>query len=342
MIRSFLRTSVTIAVLLSASLVSAWDGPLAVTDFAYGKPPEQVHTTLTGDAFLFASSTSTWNDDSQDPIVRSAEISGLALTDLQEEVEGDAAGENWIEREALHHYNPQSSNVIWLTTVEAVFLRLTKSDGMRGGQNGGLNASNAKFDYDITPRISLARIGPNGIGIRARYWEYSHDKISANGQQVIADTYLADIELFERIDLSCCTALDWSAGIRFHDFDFDREGSDDHFTLDKAWGGIVGVQLNRCLGHGALYGRARWGIVVGEQGFIHSQGVVDNHMSRSQTSLGLGYAVSHDLPSGAIIAGFTGYEWRYWDNYVGSNQGGDDVLTGIGFDGFHLGIGLQH
>ena len=89
-----------------------------------------------------------------------------------------------------------------------------------------------------------------------------------------------------------------------------------------------------------MYGRARWGIVVGDAGFIHSQGVITNGLSRSQTELGFGYAISRSLPNRSVLAGFTGYEWHYWDNYVASNQGGDDILTGIGFDGFHVGIGI--
>jgi hypothetical protein len=218
---------------------------------------------------------------------------------------------------------------------------MTKVDGMRGGNNGGLNASNANFDFDVTPRLTVGRVGPGGLGIRARWWDYNHDKITPNGQRVIADTSIIDVELFDRFLLGCTTWGEWSIGARYHEFDIDRDGSSDAYSLDKAFGGIAGIQLNRRFWHGEIYGRGRAGIVVGEQGIIQGQGLVTTNMLRPHTELAAGYRISHCTPHG-VLSGFAGYEWHYWDGYVGSNVGGDDVLVGIGFDGFHVGIGFQY
>jgi hypothetical protein len=40
---------------------------------------------------------------------------------------------------------------------------------------GTMNLVPFSFDYDLTPRVWLGYFGENGMGIRARYWQYDHN-----------------------------------------------------------------------------------------------------------------------------------------------------------------------
>ena len=59
--------------------------------------------------------------------------------------------------------------------AEINFMRFNEANGVGGGGN-----FQKEFNHEITPRISVGMMGPQGLGLRARYWHFSHDAISAS------------------------------------------------------------------------------------------------------------------------------------------------------------------
>ena len=126
-----------------------------------------------------------------------------------------------------------------------------------------------EFEFEYSPRITAGCVGPGGLGIRVRCWDYDHNNSAFNdGPNSFLDvnTYNLDIELFEELELNCCTLLELSAGTRHNDYDenlVDGGTVNRNASLD-GWGGMLGAQANHSLGRGALFTRGRTAILMGD------------------------------------------------------------------------------
>ena len=147
--------------------------------------------------------------------------------------------------------------------VELNFMKSTKEGGVENAFGAG-----GTFDYEITPRVTLGVLRSDGLGIRTRFWDFSHTarSVGAAADDIQVDAYTWDLEVFERIDLNCNTSIEWSGGVRYTDLIEDLSSGGD-FAQTTGFGGVVGLQLNRAVGRGEFYGRARFSIMSDDDAF---------------------------------------------------------------------------
>jgi hypothetical protein len=194
----------------------------------------------------------------------------------------------------------------------------------------------------------VGAVSANGLGIRARYWDFSHTtrSITSAVDDILVDAYTIDLELFERIDLNCNTSIEWSGGIRYTDLIENLDfGSD--FAQTTGWGGILGLQLNRQFWNGELFARARYSIMYDNDArreFADVNAFRSFDLLGSQSEIALGYEVCRELRSGRLLRLRAGWEWQQWDGFAHLHDdfGTEEELSGaIGFAGFVLGGNLS-
>ena len=157
------------------------------------------------------------------------------------------------------------------------------------------------------------------------------------------NTFTIDNEFFENIQLTDCTSVEFSGGIRYVEFEerlnFAVVTED---TIFRGFGGIVGLQVNRQFWNGELYARARGSILMDAKSFTGGPPTDLVDAVTSITEVSLGYQINYDLSSGALLTLRSGVEWQHWTDFsVSQNQSGDDESS-VGFAGFVLGGGLTY
>jgi len=214
--------------------------------------------------------------------------------------------------------------------------------------------------------VTVGYVGPGGLGIRFRYFDYSHNAgvdlnaLGVGDRNLLVDTYNMDVEFFEKIDVGCLTSIEWSAGVRYNDFKYRDIDVIDPGVVDafreqfSGWGLTFGLQVDRCLGPGNIYARARWAILQDENStkendfgdpatiaFGNPDVAIDD--VRMQTEIALGYEVSRCTNFGIVTARI-GYEIQFWDSYTEFFPENQIVApateSNFGFDGLVLGLEL--
>lgn len=242
----------------------------------------------------------------------------------------------------------------------------------RGVQHNINGQNNPCSDFEIAPRISIGYVGCGGLGIRFRYFDFAHsagvglNQLNTPGQRnILYDTYNLDLELFEEIQIGCATSVEWSAGVRYNDFkyrDVVLQSAAPTVNAFKenfsGFGLIFGLQINRCLGPGNIYGRARWAALHADSWsqrelFNQNPAVPEERTDfcdsfRMQTEIALGYEVSRCTGIG-VVTGRIGYEVQMWNEYAVGHINPTpspflrrDVprVGQFGFHGFVLGLEL--
>lgn len=218
---------------------------------------------------------------------------------------------------------------------ENTFLRYHHTNGI---EHGSGDDTNQEFGFEYSPRITFGLVGPDGLGIRARWWDYDHQ----NGGATV-DTQNIDIEFYEELCVSCTTSIEFSVGIRIHDYEDgglarlgDSESYLDGYNFEyESVGGILGIELNRQLAvGGALYARLREAILMDNfnDGML---GAVRNDTTQTHTEIGIGYEKTGCMGC-AIMTVRAGAEWQNWQNYGASGR------EAVGFGGFVIAAGLSY
>lgn len=243
---------------------------------------------------------------------------------------GKGIGRRWLSRFAGGSF----------ADLELNFMKYGKEAGVTNaaGVDGG-------FEYEIAPRLTLGFQSDSGMGVRTRLWDFSHTS-NSNGSAVddiLVDAFVLDVELFERIDLNCHTSLEWSGGLRYTDFtEALGVGTGPRLPAStEAWGGVIGAQVNRCLGRGEIYARARAAMMLAYDGSRPGAGNTQFDMWTNQLEIGLGYELVREMRSGRLARLRVGYEWQDWEGF--SNRGAvPGANNDVGFAGFVLGAGLDY
>ena len=219
---------------------------------------------------------------------------------------------------------------------------------MKYGKEAGVtNAAgvDSGFEYEVTPRLTLGFQSDGGMGVRTRIWDFSHtaNSVGSPVDDVLVDAFVWDIELFERIALNCNTSLEWSAGLRYTDFtEALGVGLGPRLPAStEGWGGVIGLQLNRCLGRGEIYARARHAMSLVYDGSRPGAGNTQFDMWTNQTEIGLGYEIVRETRAGRLLRLRLGYEWQDWEGF--SNRGAvPGANNDVAFAGFVFGAGLNY
>ena len=233
---------------------------------------------------------------------------------------------------------------------ENTFFRYHRADGVRVGV--AEPDEQVEFDFEYAPRITLGFVGPRGLGLRFRYWDYDHLQWAREGVSntfLDVNTYNFDTEFFEEIELNCCTSLELSAGIRYNDFDehLVDGGVVNMNTSFSGWGGMLGAQVNRSLGRGALFARGRTAILMSDARVLDGVGDLVHLLDSTQgmTEIALGYEVSACLGRATVTTSIAG-EWQNWNNFssnfsAGINETNAAGRSDVGFGGIVISTAVE-
>lgn len=217
----------------------------------------------------------------------------------------------------------------WTADIEATFFRMHRSDGF---DNDNV------FGFELAPRVSIARVNCDGLGVRGRWWSYDHANTDASGQHSM-DTYNIDVELYQEVELTCATRVEVSGGVRYNDFQYISPiavANQDTFT---ALGGMFALEARRDLCRGTVYTRLREVIMMSDWG-DENRGQDGFDVTRSVTELAAGFETCRCLGNGTIMTINAGVEWQQWENYI-EGRTDDNEPVDIGFGGFVLGVGFD-
>lgn len=243
----------------------------------------------------------------------------------------------------------------WIFDLEATLFRYHRADGVRVGDDRP--GDDAEFDFEIAPRVTVGYVSSNGLGARLRWWDYHHNAVANEGapSRIDVDTFTIDFELFRQIELSCDAAVEFSAGLRYNDFQekmFDLV-ADNEFRLNQfaGYGGVVGLQVYHSIGIGGrVYARARGAILMSDKSQSNTGSGIQEllDVTVGMTEIGLGYEYQ-TCWGGAVITLRSGVEWQNWYNYSSNFTTGtadpEQFFTGasdVGFGGFVVGLGVNY
>jgi hypothetical protein len=209
-------------------------------------------------------------------------------------------------------------------------------------------------EFQASPRITLGYIAPGGLGIRGRYWEFNqvlNPNEGAPGALAI-DTYTIDVEVFERFAINDAWDFEVFGGVRYNSFDenfADLVGDTEFRTVGfDGYGIIGGLEARREMLRGAIYGRARWGILMDDKRLTNTgsgtQDLLDTTVG--VTEIAVGYEVSRVAAGGSLVFARFGVEYQQWSNYSSNFNTADadpeQFWTGssdVGFAGVTASIG---
>lgn len=243
-----------------------------------------------------------------------------------------------------------------LVEAEATLFRYYRANGVRVGDDAP--GDDVRFGWEGAPRFTLGYVTASGLGFRTRYWDFNQTAAAKEGlpSRLTVDTYTLDLELFESFALNNRWSVEFSAGVRYNDFQekfFDVVGDTElrHNTF-FGWGGILGVEVKRQLFcNGALFGRCR-GALLMDDSLRSNIGSGNERLldtTRGVVELAMGYEYRRCLSNGAEVYGRIGAEWQHWVNYSSNfTEGTTDperFWTGssdVGFMGMVVSLGLSY
>jgi hypothetical protein len=271
--------------------------------------------------------------------------------------------------------------------VEVGYLKAHHSEGTGfpnlfaapiGGEPGTING-NLDPDFEAAPRFWAGYRRCDGLGVRARYWEFDHtfEEGLVNGVLGVTafssvfhgwDTWVADVEVTDTTQLGCYWVVTVSAGYRHVEY-FESAGlveptgaitvaSTKSFTGE---GATAAAEFRRCVSCNlGLYASVRTSVVYGDE-FNTSGAAIDPgdnngveilvasaiHQNDVKFIYEAQLAAEYLMPlcSGGEFFARAGAEVQYWDTFGVDN--GFLALIGqfddnsVGFAGFFAAVGIE-
>jgi hypothetical protein len=237
--------------------------------------------------------------------------------------------------------------------MELLLLQYLRTEGLIVGDAAGA-AEQVPSSLEGAPRISLGYIGADGLGVRARYFEFHH-QLEANEalSRLDVDTYTIDTELFERFNLDDRWDLEASFGARYVEFAETMRDQDAalelRHNLVHGFGLIGGVELRRQVCCGAIYGRFRQSILAEDRTRINTGSGTDTSLDTvvGISEINIGYELSRNLSNGSLVYFRVGGEYQMWSNFSSAFDGvtGEafwDGASDVGFAGLAFTGGLVY
>ena len=235
-------------------------------------------------------------------------------------------------------YGPDCRSTGLSVEVEATLFRYYRADGVRTNSTLG---SEMTFGLQAAPRVTVGYTAANGMGIRARWWEFSQVE-TGNAQDpadfIDVDTYTVDVEVFQDMILNDIIDMEISGGVRYNDFRealHDVSSGANRLHLNEFDGiGLLGALEFRAhlYRHGSVFGRGRIAGVVGDRVAVDdiTDLVLQNDTIQGMYELALGYQYSRTLSSGAVLFAEVAGELQHWQNF---SSGFEDTNSSDDFGG---------
>ena len=260
--------------------------------------------------------------------------------------------------------------------VEVAFLRPHASDGIGAAAFlvlpppvfGAFADADLEFDFETTPRLWVGYQGSNGLGVRARYWEFDHTVAGTGeiaGVGVFGafhgiDTYVMDAEVTDTTELGCNWDATVFGGLRYVDYVENRgifipaNGLvvfGNQFNSDSI-GPTAGLELRCCVRENvALFGITRGSILMGtenEFGVI-TPGPVDPGFALIDSEsnnvfniveVQLGVEATRPLADGGYAFARAALEAQHWGNFGDTPFGFGNGGRAVGFAGGTIAVGI--
>lgn len=243
----------------------------------------------------------------------------------------------------------------YFVTAESTFFRYHRADGVRLGDTSGTGDPNlgVEFDYECSPRVTAGFYGTDGFGIRARWWRYDHAEPAFDPSfgSLGVDTYNIDLEFVDQISLTCYTDIELFAGFRYNDFDENFVNELDSRVVNvnsSAYGGLVGVQVNRTSKCGALFfARARAAVLMDDGNVSDSENESVTRLDTTQGMTEIASGMEFATCLGPAILKLTvAAEMQNWFNFsanFGAGVAASDVggVADVGFGGLVVSASLE-
>ncbi len=210
-------------------------------------------------------------------------------------------------------------------TAEILFLRLHVAGGVG-------STSSDEFDFDATPRLTLGYTSCDGLGVRARYWDYDEDNFGGIEETAI-DTYTLDFEVFQAIDVGCHTRVEFSGGIRHLDYFMDSDLNNENPISFDGNGLVVGLRVERDVCCTTLYGQTRFSVIMGDI-FVDDTLGIDHKLD--QVEIEFGAARSLCLGSYHVTVN-AGVQYSNWTQLADNDLTFGSYTNDVGWAGFILG-----
>jgi hypothetical protein len=218
--------------------------------------------------------------------------------------------------------------------AEVLFLRFFSADGVDDNTGGGTE----RFDFYAAPRVTVGYKSAKGLSTRLRYFSYDHTAPNIQDEPYLVKTFNVDFEIAQELKINRLTLLEINAGGRYNHYKHkEDETFDDFGIIDQEFDGVgltFGAEIKRELGCGALYGRARHAVLLGD-GRDPDDGEFIGDQVLGQLELGIGYELVRQLSSGCVLSLRTGIEVQQWSGY-------EDEQVDVGFGGFLSSVGINY
>ncbi len=220
--------------------------------------------------------------------------------------------------------------------AEILLFHYNRSDGNRSGNYSlvpVVDSDDVDFDVEASPRLTVGYRSGSGLGLRARYFDYSADAAAVSeavAASMSIDTYTLDLELFDQFRVGHDWTFELSGGIRYNEFNETMVNelpfSPIRQNIFRGFGGIIGGEVQRSVGSfGALYVRGRGAILTGDKKVNNGVGGEPDEAVRltesifSVMELASGLQYTRGLFGDRVLVQLRGgYEWQLWNNYSSS------------------------
>lgn len=206
--------------------------------------------------------------------------------------------------------------------AETTFLRLYQSEGETPG-----------FNFEAAPRIWLGYTGDQGLGIRARWFDYEARNSANAGQETEnIDLNVIDVELTDKFQLGHWKGL-FTAGLRYADY--EEYNDDEYSAMNDSLGAIVGVEMTRQVNSKLhLFGLARASLQYASDGMDSSDDRRNLFFSTTEIQLGAERTLKEICGGRLFLRG--AFEAQSWSG----GTIGDGDTEDLGLVGGTIGIGF--
>ena len=196
---------------------------------------------------------------------------------------------------------------------------------------------------DLSNRLNLGWVGENGLGVRARYWEFDNRAVSFINTTQRIHLIETDAEVTDRFNLGqwILTGAFGYRQISYRDDFFNAGGANVVHNQFNGQGFVTGLDLVRPIWGGwSVYGNAKFSALFGRgaNSFL-GPGYLVSHQVRTISEMGAGLQYNYLLDNKVNVFARAGFEAQYWTDF-GTNFNNPNTAN-ISFAGITTSVGIS-